>query len=558
MLGGGNPASIPAMLDYFHQASADMLTNGTFVDAMANYDGPQGKDTFIKSLAKLLKESYGWDISEKNISLTNGSQSAFFYLFNLLAGQQTDGSHKKILLPLAPEYIGYSDSGVDEDIFVSYRPEVSMLENGMFKYHVDFEHIQVDESVAAICASRPTNPTGNVLTDEEIKKLDELARENNVPLIIDNAYGTPFPNIIFEEVTPFWNDNTILCMSLSKLGLPGVRCGIIIANEEVTQAITNINGIVSLAPSGIGPAIGSHMIESGDLLQLSQKIVRPFYQQKAQHAIELLQQHITDPRFRIHKPEGAIFLWLWFDELPIATKELYARLKARGVLVIPGEYFFFGLDCSDWEHTRQCIRMNYVQDEKSMQDGIKIIAEEVMKAYQEAQELLILKMAKKYVVMGVSGCGKSLIGKTLANALDIPFIDGDDYHTSKNVQKMREGIPLTDSDRQEWLWKINAILLSQPEVVIACSALKSQYRSLLSKNCPELKFIYLKGDYQTIWARYRNRKYHYFQGADMLKSQFSTLEEPTDEEAIHANVTHTPEKIVADILHQIHHSKDEA
>ena len=172
-------------------------------------------------------------------------------------------------------------------------------------------------------------------------------------------------------------------MSLFKLGLPGVRCGIVIAKEEVVQAMTNINGIISLAPSGIGPALGTHMIESGDLLQLSQMIIKPFYQQKAQHAVELLQQAITDPRFKIHKPEGAIFLWLWFDELPITSKELYARLKARGVLIIPGEYFFFGQDCTDWPHTRQCIRMNYVQDEKSVRDGIKIIAEEVMKAYQE-------------------------------------------------------------------------------------------------------------------------------------------------------------------------------
>lgn len=383
MLGGGNPAAIPAMLDYFHQASSDMLTNGTLVEAMANYDGPQGKDAFVKALAKLLSETYGWNITEKNISLTNGSQSAFFYLFNLFAGEQSNGSKKKILLPLAPEYIGYGDSGLSDDIFVSYRPEIEELDNGMFKYHVDFEQLHIDESVAAICASRPTNPTGNVLTDEEVEKLDVIARQNNIPLIIDNAYGTPFPNIIFEEVKPFWNENTILCMSLSKLGLPGVRCGIVIANEEVTQAMTNINGIISLAPSGMGPAIGAHMIESGDLLQLSKMIIKPFYQQKAQHAVQLLKESITDPRFKIHKPEGAIFLWLWFDGLPITSKELYTRLKARGVLIIPGEYFFFGQNCSDWPHTRQCIRMNYVQNEQNMRDGIKIIAEEVLKAYQE-------------------------------------------------------------------------------------------------------------------------------------------------------------------------------
>lgn len=382
MLGGGNPAAIPAMLDYFNQASADMLASGELIAALANYDGPQGKDSFIKSLAAMLKETYGWDISEKNISLTNGSQSGFFYLFNLLAGQQPDGSHKKILLPIAPEYIGYGDAGIDDDIFISYHPEIELLENRQFKYHVDFEQLKVDDSVAAICASRPTNPTGNVLTNEEVRKLDKLARENNIPLLIDNAYGLPFPNIIFEDVEPFWNENTILCMSLSKLGLPGVRCGIVIASEEVTQALTNMNGIISLAPNSVGPAIANHMIEKGDLLRLSSEVIKPFYKDKSLRAVELLQDAIDDPRFRIHKPEGAIFLWLWFDELPITTMELYDRLKARGVLIVPGEYFFIGQE-DEWDHAHQCLRMNYVQDDEAMQKGIAIIAEEVKKAYSE-------------------------------------------------------------------------------------------------------------------------------------------------------------------------------
>ncbi len=384
MLGGGNPAAIPAMLDYFHQASEEMLASGELVAALTNYDGPQGKDVFVKALARLFRETYGWDISEKNISLTNGSQSGFFYLFNLFAGQQPDGSHKKVLLPIAPEYIGYGDAGIDEDIFVSYHPEIELLDNGLFKYHVDFEKLTVDDSVAAICASRPTNPTGNVLTNEEVRKLDKLARENNIPLIIDNAYGLPFPNIIFEDVEPFWNENTILCMSLSKLGLPGVRCGIVIASEEITQALTNMNGIISLAPGSVGPALANHIITKGDLLKLSSEVIKPFYKQKSQRAVELLQQAITDERFRIHKPEGAIFLWLWFDELPITTMELYQRLKARGVLIVPGEYFFIGQK-DEWDHAHQCLRMNYVQDDEMMQKGIAIIAEEVEKAYQQGQ-----------------------------------------------------------------------------------------------------------------------------------------------------------------------------
>jgi valine--pyruvate aminotransferase len=102
MLGGGNPAPIPAMLERFQAEANTLLDNGELIKAMANYDGPQGKDRFTRALAALLSKELGWEISARNIALTNGSQNAFFYLFNLLAGEFADGRKKKVLFPLAP------------------------------------------------------------------------------------------------------------------------------------------------------------------------------------------------------------------------------------------------------------------------------------------------------------------------------------------------------------------------------------------------------------------------------------------------------------------------
>ncbi len=172
MLGGGNPAAIPEIQDRLTSLMQALLDNGQLINTLANYDGPQGKNSFLNALAELFNDLYGWQLSDENIMLTNGSQNAFFYLFNLLAGDFSKGANKKILFPLAPEYIGYADASVSEDAFVAIRPQITELGNGFFKYNVDFDALKVDDDIAAICVSRPTNPTGNVLTDQEIVRLD--------------------------------------------------------------------------------------------------------------------------------------------------------------------------------------------------------------------------------------------------------------------------------------------------------------------------------------------------------------------------------------------------
>ena len=114
-------------------------------------------------------------------------------------------------------------------------------------------------------------------------------------------------------------------------------------------------------------------------------MVKPFYEEKSKQAQEWISQYFGEkfPYF-VHRSEGALFLWIWFEGLPIPTKELYQRLKERSVLVVPGEYFFFGLpEGIDWGHARECIRMTYTMPAKMVEEAIEIIAEEVEKAFGE-------------------------------------------------------------------------------------------------------------------------------------------------------------------------------
>jgi gluconokinase len=152
------------------------------------------------------------------------------------------------------------------------------------------------------------------------------------------------------------------------------------------------------------------------------------------------------------------------------------------------------------------------------------------------------------ILMGVSGSGKTTIGSLLAQDLGWPFYDGDDFHSQANIDKMRQGVPLIDADRDSWLTAlrhhIDILLDNRQSAVLACSALKQAYRDRLGGDRPAVRFIYLKGDYALIRQRLQKRQGH-FMPADLLKSQFATLEVPEDVLAI--DISRTPEVIVNSI-----------
>ncbi len=153
------------------------------------------------------------------------------------------------------------------------------------------------------------------------------------------------------------------------------------------------------------------------------------------------------------------------------------------------------------------------------------------------------------VLMGVSGSGKSTIGKILAEQLEWTFVEADDYHPPANVEKMRRGQPLTDEDRRPWLRelrdRIDAALAIREYVVLACSALKHAYQDYLERNEPEcVQYVYLHGSEELIRQRLAARKGH-FMNPTLLHSQFEALEPPAD--AIRVDIAPAPEVIAAEV-----------
>lgn len=280
-LSAGNPLILPAVEQLWRDCTADLLASSEYGDVVCRYGSSQGYGPLISAIASDFNHRYGLNLSERNILITPGSQSLYFYAANAFGGYTGGGNLKQIVLPLSPDYTGYGGVSLTPEALIAYKPRLDIDESAhKFKYRPDFSQLAITEDTGCVIFSRPCNPTGNVLTQEEVQKIATLAAPYNVPVIIDSAYGPPYPALNFTEMTPMFGENILHCMSLSKAGLPGERIGVAIADESWIQVLESFQTNMCIHPSRYGQAIAARAINSGALADISTSVIRPFYQNK--------------------------------------------------------------------------------------------------------------------------------------------------------------------------------------------------------------------------------------------------------------------------------------
>jgi valine--pyruvate aminotransferase len=339
----------------------------------------------VEAIANDFNQRYGLNLSDRNILITPGSQSIYFYAANAFGGYTTNGELKQVVLPLSPEYTGYGGVSLTPEAVFAYKPTLEIDEKAhRFKYRPDFSQLTITEDTGCVIFSRPCNPTGNVLTDEEVKKIAALAAPLNVPVLIDSAYAPPFPALNFTEMTPVFEENTLHCMSLSKAGLPGERIGIAIGEPELIGVLESFQTNMCIHSPRYGQAIAARAINSGALANLATNVIRPHYHKKFDVVENTLDQAMPkDMPWFLHRGEGAIFAWLWLRDLPITDWEFYQELKQVGVIVVPGSSFFPGLR-EEWTHKQECLRISLTASDEEIEIGMKRLAKVAQQVYQRS------------------------------------------------------------------------------------------------------------------------------------------------------------------------------
>jgi valine--pyruvate aminotransferase len=374
-LSAGNPVILPEVEELWRHCTLNLLNSKDFGEVVCRYGSSQGYEPLIEAVKNDFNRRYGLNLSDRQILITPGSQSIYFYGANAFGGKTINNTLKKVVLPLCPDYTGYGGVSLDIDAVISYQPKLEIDEkNHRFKYRPDFNQLIVNQDTGCIIFSRPCNPTGNVLSDQEVRKIADIALPFQVPVFVDSAYAPPFPCLNFTQMNPQFGENIIHCLSLSKAGLPGERVGIAIGNQETIEVLQAFQTNASIHSSRYGQALAAQAINSGELANISENIIRPHYQEKMAILEQTLDENMpkNTPWF-LHRGEGAIFAWLWFKDLPIQDWELYQELKKVGIIVVPGSPFFPGLR-EDWPHKNQCIRISLTATIDEIVNAMKALA----------------------------------------------------------------------------------------------------------------------------------------------------------------------------------------
>ncbi|CCH65176.1 Valine--pyruvate aminotransferase [Richelia intracellularis HM01] len=382
-LSAGNPLILPEVEQLWRDCTTELLASSEYGEVVCRYGSSQGYAYLIETIASDFNRRYGLDLNNNNILITPGSQSLYFCAANAFGGLTTNGGIKQIVLPLSPDYTGYGGICLFQDALVAYKPTLDVEEEAhTFKYRPDFSQLSITERTGCIIFSRPSNPTGNILTDNEVGKITALASPYNIPVLIDSAYAPPFPALNYTDMKPVFGDNVIHCMSLSKVGLPGERIGIAIGSSRLIQVLESFQTNLCIHSSRYGQAIAANAISSGALANISEQFIRPFYQKKFTMLEDSLNSAMPkDLPWFLHRGEGAIFAWLWFKDLPITDYQLYQQLKKVGLIVVPGSTFFPGLR-EEWQHKQQCLRISLTGSNEEIAKGMKLLAAVVQTVYQ--------------------------------------------------------------------------------------------------------------------------------------------------------------------------------
>ncbi|MEO3803163.1 valine--pyruvate transaminase [Nonomuraea sp. B1E8] len=374
----GNPAPIKEVIDAWRDLTVT-ITAEDFAATSCRYGPSRGTPTLVKAIVDYFNARYGWGITSDNVVVGPGSQMLLFIAAAMFAGPAAEGSLQRVVLPMTPDYAGYLGLSMDRDGIAGIAPKIELFGDRSFRYAFDFDALDRCSEIGMLLLSSPSNPTGRSIDGDELTRLIGVARRRDVPLVVDHAYGTPFPRIATSQVTPRWDEHLINCFTLSKAGLPAERIGFAIGPRRYIYSMVSFMANSVLHAPQLMQMVGARALTTGLLDRLASSVISPFYRARRLFAERLLADLLPESvNWRLHASEGGMFCWLWVDHDWFDDMALYRLMKSKEVFVVPGRHFFVNPLSMKSAYATRCFRISLSAEERVISEGLARIAEGLM------------------------------------------------------------------------------------------------------------------------------------------------------------------------------------
>ncbi|MEU2022447.1 aminotransferase class I/II-fold pyridoxal phosphate-dependent enzyme [Streptomyces sp. NPDC016469] len=375
-LSPGNPAAIPEVTSTWRQLQEEAMAED-FAGASTRYGPSRGADGLVEAIVRYFNAQYGWGIRESNVLVGAGSQLLAFMATTAFTGPYPEGN-RRLVLPSVPDYTGYQGLSLQEGGATGVAPGIVLDGERSFRYTFDLEAVRRQEAMGMLLLSSPGNPTGRSIGRDDLAGLIRIAEERDVPLLLDHAYGAPFPRVAETVAEPPFHPHVINCFTLSKAGLPGERIGFAIGPEDAIDAMLSFTANSHLHAPQLIQATVARALNSGRISALATEVIAPYYRNKRRSAEKLLHDLLpASVDWRLHTAEGGMFCWLWIDHEWFDDLAMYEAMKRRKVFVVPGRHFFVPPFASPFlaGHATRCVRLSLSPDESVIAEGIGRFAE---------------------------------------------------------------------------------------------------------------------------------------------------------------------------------------
>ncbi|MFI9201166.1 aminotransferase class I/II-fold pyridoxal phosphate-dependent enzyme [Streptomyces sp. NPDC053048] len=376
-LSPGNPSLIPEVVAAWHRLVQETLDD-RFVESSTRYGPSRGTNALVEAVVEYFNITYGWSIGPENVVVGPGSQMLSFILTTLHTGPDADDVLRPLVLPRLPDYTGYQGLGLDAGGVAGIEPLIVDDGPHSFHYAVDTEALARQQHMGMMLLSHPANPTGSSIEAAELKALIGTAEAHDVPLVVDHAYGEPFPGVVQTRLAPVLHPHVINLFTLSKAGLPGERIAFAIGPAELIDPVVSFIANSTLHAPQLLQNVVARALSTRHIDVLTTRYIKPYYKAKRAMAEELLTEALPDSLdWRLHSSDGGMFCWLtidhdWFDDL-----KLYELLRRKRMFIVPGRHFFVEpLDTPFLRtHGRRCVRLSLSPDEWVVAEGINRLGE---------------------------------------------------------------------------------------------------------------------------------------------------------------------------------------